>query len=208
MELTDEQIEKALSCCQWALKNCKECPLDPQTPCFTNLHLATLKYIERLKGATESAVQSFTRLDTLYKIKCKEIEDGKVEPKKSEQTVWWWRSNGTDCGAFVGDPMNYIAPNCIVVSGILNNSANDGKPLQPLLKIGDTIYRWLYGSFDEWTISEIKIHIGKQQGALNFTLIAKSESCGMEYFDSDDEGITWFLTKAQAEERVKEYKGE
>lgn len=72
MELTDEQIEKALSCCQWALKKCDECPLDPQTPCFTNLHLATTKYIERLKGATESAVQSFIKLDSLYKIKCAE----------------------------------------------------------------------------------------------------------------------------------------
>lgn len=74
MELTDEQIEKALSCCQWALKNCKECPLDPQKPCFTNLHLATTKYIERLKDAIESAVQSFTKLDSLYKIKCAELE--------------------------------------------------------------------------------------------------------------------------------------
>ncbi|MCM1233031.1 MAG: hypothetical protein NC489_23145 [Ruminococcus flavefaciens] len=49
MKLSDEQIEQALHCCQWAVKNCKECPLDPNTPCATNLHIATLDYINRLK---------------------------------------------------------------------------------------------------------------------------------------------------------------
>ena len=51
MKLTDEQIEKALECCQWATPNCKDCPMDPDTPCKTNLHLATLDYIKRLKSA-------------------------------------------------------------------------------------------------------------------------------------------------------------
>lgn len=186
MELTDEQIEKALNCCQWALKNCKDCPLDPNTPCFTNLHLATLKYIERLKG----------------------IEGGKKEPKKSKQEAWWLRSNGTGCEVLDGDMLKYATPDYLNVGGILNNYANDEKPLQPLLKIGDSIYRWLDGSYDEWTISEIRIHIGKPQGALNFTLIATSENCGTEYFDSADEGVTWFLTKEQAEERVKQLQEE
>lgn len=54
MNLTDEQIEKALECCQWAAPNCKDCPMDPETPCKTNLHLATLDYIKRLKSTARA----------------------------------------------------------------------------------------------------------------------------------------------------------
>ncbi len=52
MNLTDEQIEKALDCCQWAVKGCKECPLDPNKPCQTTLHSAASAYIRRLKAAS------------------------------------------------------------------------------------------------------------------------------------------------------------
>lgn len=63
MNLTDEQIEKALHCCQFTVKGCKECPLDPNMPCQTNLHLAAADYIKRLKGkrieAAEAAIMRF-----------------------------------------------------------------------------------------------------------------------------------------------------
>ena len=51
--MTDEQIETALNTCtfgQTKVDRCKNCPLDSgKEPCITNLHLAALEYIGRLK---------------------------------------------------------------------------------------------------------------------------------------------------------------
>lgn len=53
-KMTDEQIEAALNICTFGYlreKQCKVCPLDSgKEPCMTNLHLATLEYIKRLKA--------------------------------------------------------------------------------------------------------------------------------------------------------------
>ena len=57
--LTDEQIEAALNACtfgQTKETRCKNCALDcDKEPCITNLHLAALKYIRRLKHRAEVA---------------------------------------------------------------------------------------------------------------------------------------------------------
>lgn len=57
--MTDEQIEKALNTCtfgQTKVDRCKDCPLDSEKePCITNLHLAALEYIRRLKHRAEVA---------------------------------------------------------------------------------------------------------------------------------------------------------
>lgn len=57
--MTDEQIETALNACmfgQTKADRCKDCPLDSdKEPCITNLHLAALEYIGRLKKRAEVA---------------------------------------------------------------------------------------------------------------------------------------------------------
>ena len=57
--MTDEQIEAALNACtfgQTKETRCKNCPLDSdKEPCITNLHLAALEYILRLKRRAEVA---------------------------------------------------------------------------------------------------------------------------------------------------------
>lgn len=55
--LTDEQIEAALNACTFGYlrEKCKNCPLDSEKePCMTNLHLAALEYIRRLKHRAEA----------------------------------------------------------------------------------------------------------------------------------------------------------
>lgn len=58
-DLTDEKIEAALNACtfgQTKETRCKNCPLDSdKEPCITNLHLAALAYIRRLKNRAEGA---------------------------------------------------------------------------------------------------------------------------------------------------------
>lgn len=73
--MTDEEIEKALECCQWAVKACKECPLDSNTPCMTNLHTATLAYMRRLKEENKRLKENY---DNLYDFKRK-LEDELTE---------------------------------------------------------------------------------------------------------------------------------
>ena len=57
--LTDEQIEAALNACTFGKTKevlCKDCPRDSEKePCITNLHLAALEYIGRLKKRAEVA---------------------------------------------------------------------------------------------------------------------------------------------------------
>lgn len=56
--LTDEQIEAALNACTFGYlrEKCRNCPLDSEKePCMTNLHLAALEYIGRLKKRADVA---------------------------------------------------------------------------------------------------------------------------------------------------------
>lgn len=56
--LTDEQIEAALNACTFGYlrEKCRNCPLDSdKEPCITNLHLAALAYIRRLKHRAKVA---------------------------------------------------------------------------------------------------------------------------------------------------------
>ena len=56
---TDEKIEAALNACTFGQTKevrCKDCPRDSEKePCITNLHLAALAYIRRLKHRAEEA---------------------------------------------------------------------------------------------------------------------------------------------------------
>lgn len=64
--MTDEQIEAALNACtfgQTKETRCKNCALDcDKEPCITNLHLAALKYIRRLKHRAEVAERALLNL--------------------------------------------------------------------------------------------------------------------------------------------------
>ena len=87
MKMTDEQIEAALNACtfgQTKETRCKYCPLDSdKEPCITNLHLAALEYIGRLKHradvaekALDIACQTYDDIcDNCYR-KCYHMADG------------------------------------------------------------------------------------------------------------------------------------
>ena len=64
MKMTDEQIEAALNACTFAQTKevrCKACSLDGEKePCITNLHLAALEYIGRLKHRAEVAERALS----------------------------------------------------------------------------------------------------------------------------------------------------
>lgn len=64
--MTDEQIETALNACmfgQTKADRCKDCPLDSdKEPCITNMHLAALEYIGRLKKRAEVAERALLNL--------------------------------------------------------------------------------------------------------------------------------------------------
>lgn len=67
--MTDEQLEAALNACtfgQTKETRCKNCPLDSdKEPCITNLHLAALAYIRRLKHRAEEAEKSLEFFDAV-----------------------------------------------------------------------------------------------------------------------------------------------
>lgn len=67
--MTDEQIETALNACmfgQTKADRCKDCPLDSdKEPCITNLHLAALEYIGRLKHRAEVAERALDKATEL-----------------------------------------------------------------------------------------------------------------------------------------------
>ena len=67
--MTDEQIETALNACmfgQTKADRCKDCPLDSEKePCITNLHLAALAYIRRMKHRAEVAERALDKATEL-----------------------------------------------------------------------------------------------------------------------------------------------
>ena len=75
--LTDEQVEAALNACTFGYlrEKCKNCPLDSEKePCITNLHLAALAYIRRLKHRAEVAEMALKIADELGEL-CGRKED-------------------------------------------------------------------------------------------------------------------------------------
>lgn len=67
--MTDEQIEAALNACTFGYlrEKCKNCPLDSdKEPCITNLHLAALEYMGRLKKRAEVAERALDLCETAY----------------------------------------------------------------------------------------------------------------------------------------------
>lgn len=76
--MTDEQIEAALNACtfgQTKETRCKDCPLDSdKEPCMTNLHLAALEYIGRLKHRATVAEMALKIADELGEL-CGRKED-------------------------------------------------------------------------------------------------------------------------------------
>lgn len=66
--MTDEQIEAALNACTFGKTKevrCKDCPLDSEKePCITNLHLAALAYIRRLKHRVQVSERALRDIAT------------------------------------------------------------------------------------------------------------------------------------------------
>lgn len=81
--MTDEGIEKALKDRAYQISYADG---DMSKGLFIipkdKLSQETLAYIERLKEACQSAIQSFTRMETLYKVKCNELEFVAEKTKK------------------------------------------------------------------------------------------------------------------------------
>lgn len=94
--MTDEQIIKALECCATDDgDDCFKCPYDNMVynpgngGCANRCREDALDLIsrqkaeiERLQKAGNEAVSCFTRMESLYKIKCKELEVAKSETIK------------------------------------------------------------------------------------------------------------------------------
>ena len=92
-ELKPEDVMRALELCKSCrdLQPCDVCPyfraeLGDDESCVNRMAqdaLALLREkdaeIERLKAAAEEAVRSFTRLETLYNLKCKQLETTRAE---------------------------------------------------------------------------------------------------------------------------------
>lgn len=75
--MTNEEIEKALKDRAYEISYGDH--NDKWIVPKDKLSQETLAYIARLKEACESAIQSFTRMETLYKLKCNELENAKAE---------------------------------------------------------------------------------------------------------------------------------
>ena len=92
--MTDEQIETALNACmfgQTKADRCKDCPLDSdKEPCITNLHLAALEYIGRLKKRAEVAERAL-------RIVAKEIPCDEWCPFSQKCNVELNGENGYQC---------------------------------------------------------------------------------------------------------------
>lgn len=85
--LTDEQIEAALNACTFGYlrEKCKNCPLDSDKgPCMTNLHLAALEYIGRLKHRATVAEMALKIADELGEL-CGRKEDYVQQAEKELQ---------------------------------------------------------------------------------------------------------------------------
>lgn len=78
-QMTDEQIEQALKNRAYEISygDHNDKWIIPKD----RLSQETLSYIDRLKEACNSAVRSFTRMETLYKLKCNELETAKSKAK-------------------------------------------------------------------------------------------------------------------------------
>ena len=83
--MTDEQIETALNACMFGQTKetrCRDCPLDSgKEPCMTNLHLAALAYIRRLKKRAEVAEKALKHAVNVY------IAHTETSSKKK----WWYK---------------------------------------------------------------------------------------------------------------------
>ena len=89
--MTDNDIKKALKLCATLDSgNCKKCPCreicNENDGTLTKLTLDLINRqkaeIERLQESGKEAVSCFTRMESLYKIKCKELEVAKSEAIK------------------------------------------------------------------------------------------------------------------------------
>lgn len=78
--MTDEEIEKVLKDRSYEISYGDH--NDKWIVPKDKLSQETLEYINHLKEACESAIQSFTRMETLYKVKCTELECAKEQIRK------------------------------------------------------------------------------------------------------------------------------
>lgn len=92
----------------------------------------------------------------------------------------------------------------------LETKIENGTLIELPCKVGDTLWRWLYGNqYDEWTVYKINVYV--ENGRVDYTLCCTSKcGCGQDYFYKDDKDIEWCFEKpkAEAEARLKELKNE
>lgn len=92
MELNREQIVKVLECC--SKEHCGEwCAFYDETPCeavLAQYALALIKELteenERLHTSCTELTQCCTKLETLYKIKCKQLEVAEAKTVRKMHT--------------------------------------------------------------------------------------------------------------------------
>ena len=90
----------------------------------------------------------------------------------------------------------------------LEDKIENGTLVELPCTVGDKVYRWCQESYDEWVIVSISIYI-RDGGINDLNLCVKSKLCGTEYLClAEFIDKQWFFTKAEAEERLKELKGE
>lgn len=89
--MTDEDIIKALGCCNTDVREntCPKCAFYKEHRCSTLMLNAVSGLInrknaeiERLQKSLEEAISCFNRMESLCKIKCKELEVAKSEAIK------------------------------------------------------------------------------------------------------------------------------
>ena len=83
------------------------------------------------------------------------------------------------------------------------NNYESGKVVKLPCKVGDTVYWRIENiSIIEFVVTLINISVGKKT---HFTVWAKQKCGGVENdFSSDDLGEEWFITREEAEKRLKE----
>jgi len=91
--MTDSEIIKALECCSMgSYPACRDCPyhddyvnrgcINKRNADIKDLIKRQKTEIEKLQETGKEAVNCFTRMESLYKIKCKELEVAKSEAIK------------------------------------------------------------------------------------------------------------------------------
>lgn len=110
-QMTDEQIEQALKNRAYEISygDHNDKWIIPKD----RLSQETLSYIDRLKETGNSAVRSFTRMETLYKLKCNELETAEANKREFAEELSEIKHHIRDLNVFLDDECRYILEEAI-----------------------------------------------------------------------------------------------